>query len=513
MLARFLSWELLVLSRSTLSAPGRYGGDISLEAFLVCAVSTRGEFDEGVQRDLHPGTLLLRDVHEVGVDAAQDGLVGDDDDVLAAFQLHDDRLQTDDDVAVGFAAAVAVVVLVFVAGGEVLRVALGDLLVGQAVADTRVELVEGLPLQLLVAGRLLQVASGLDGSLEGRSPDDDLGVLGDARLAKELGQGASVGFTTLRDVGVTTDLAGQVVLGFSVLEMRLVKRSSEVKSKTKEASYARQPDGARLDVEVLDVVHQAAGEVVLYLVDDDSRTDVDELDVGVRLLIVVDGFVGLFVVANAVAEVHSRQLRVLALIVRRGSLDFEDVVHDEILVIADGLDEESLDVSLAAPLVDPLAAFLGRVGGVQDSDYTLAGFEPAKHVSHGSLCGGPAHTLAFFIVGIEEGCSWLGCVVAAVATNVEDTGWDTHPSQIAHGWGRSASDLMTSHDTLTFAGYEALASGREAHHHDAYLGFIGLLGEISQVNPRHDESDERTKVMPGDEKEERRWEVKTNLSK
>jgi hypothetical protein len=64
--------------------------------------------------------------------------VGDNDDVLAALQLHDDGLQADDHVAVRLTAAVAVVVLVFVAGGEVLGVLLGNFLVGEAIADTRV---------------------------------------------------------------------------------------------------------------------------------------------------------------------------------------------------------------------------------------------------------------------------------------------------------------------------------------------------------------------------------------
>jgi hypothetical protein len=76
--------------------------------------------------------------------------VGDDEDVLAALELHDDGLKTDDDVAVRLAAAVSVVVLVLVAGGEVLGEAVLDLLVRQAIADAGIELIQGLPLQLIV---------------------------------------------------------------------------------------------------------------------------------------------------------------------------------------------------------------------------------------------------------------------------------------------------------------------------------------------------------------------------
>lgn len=206
-----------MLRRGTLSTPGRDGGNISLEALLLGAVGAGSQLDEGVQRDLHPGRLRLRYVHEVRVDAAQNSLVGHDDDVLATLELHDDGLQADDDVTVRLTATVAVVVLVFVAGGEVLRVLVGDFLVSEAVADARVQFVEGLPLQLLEAGLRLQMAGCLDGAAEGRRPDDDLGVWGNTRLAQELRELAGVCLTALRDVGVTADLAGQVELRFAVL--------------------------------------------------------------------------------------------------------------------------------------------------------------------------------------------------------------------------------------------------------------------------------------------------------
>ena len=71
--------------------------------------------------------------------------MGDDYDVFATLEFHDYGFETDDDVAVGFTAAVAVVVFVIVPSAEVFGVAVGDFLVGEAVADARVELVEGFP--------------------------------------------------------------------------------------------------------------------------------------------------------------------------------------------------------------------------------------------------------------------------------------------------------------------------------------------------------------------------------
>ena len=73
-----------------------------------------------------------------------------DNNVLAAFELHDDGLQAYDDVAIALTAAVPVVVLVVVARLEVFGVLVGDFLVGETVADTRVEFIESFPFKLVV---------------------------------------------------------------------------------------------------------------------------------------------------------------------------------------------------------------------------------------------------------------------------------------------------------------------------------------------------------------------------
>ena len=54
--------------------------------------------------------------------AAQDGLVADNEDVLLPLELHDDGLEPDDNVAVRLAATVAVVELVLVAIRKVIWV-------------------------------------------------------------------------------------------------------------------------------------------------------------------------------------------------------------------------------------------------------------------------------------------------------------------------------------------------------------------------------------------------------
>ena len=57
-----------------------------------------------MERNLHPRALFLWHVHEICIDTPKDGLVRDNQDIFAAFKLHDDGFEADDDVAVRFAA-------------------------------------------------------------------------------------------------------------------------------------------------------------------------------------------------------------------------------------------------------------------------------------------------------------------------------------------------------------------------------------------------------------------------
>ena len=108
--------------------------------------------------------------------------MGDDYDVFATFEFHDYGFETDDDVAVGFTAAVAVVIFVVVAGLEVFGVAVGYFLVGEAVANARVELVEGFPFEFVVAfGGGGEVARCLDSAFESGGPDCQLTVVANRR--------------------------------------------------------------------------------------------------------------------------------------------------------------------------------------------------------------------------------------------------------------------------------------------------------------------------------------------
>lgn len=123
-------------SGAALASPSTDGRDVGLPPLLDGTVGSRRQLDQRVQRYLHPRGLFLGAAHEISVDAAKHGLVSDNEYVLATLQLHNDGLEADDDVAVGLAAQVAVIVLVCISALEVLGEALFNLGVGQSITDT-----------------------------------------------------------------------------------------------------------------------------------------------------------------------------------------------------------------------------------------------------------------------------------------------------------------------------------------------------------------------------------------
>lgn len=112
----------------------------------------------GVQGDLDERTVFKGKISKVGIKAAKDGLVGNNDDVLfLAFEFEHDGLYALDEVEVGFSARVAVGELVSRSGSVFFGVLLGNLLVGEAIKVTGVDLVQKLEADLAardVLGRL-----------------------------------------------------------------------------------------------------------------------------------------------------------------------------------------------------------------------------------------------------------------------------------------------------------------------------------------------------------------------
>lgn len=171
--ATFWFW-ILMFCGAAFATPGAYGLDLGVVFLQLGVVGARRKFYQGMQRHRHPRTFFLRFLHEVGVDAANDGLMRDDEYVLAAFELHDDGLEADDHIAVALATAVAVIVLILVARLEIFRVLIRNFLVRQPVADTSVEFIQRFPLELVVV--LRQVTGCGDGAFQRRRPDSQWSV-------------------------------------------------------------------------------------------------------------------------------------------------------------------------------------------------------------------------------------------------------------------------------------------------------------------------------------------------
>ena len=68
-------------------------------------------------------------------------------------------------------------------------------------------------------------------------------------------------------------------------------------------------------MEVHEVVNHTALQVILYLVDDDLLTDINEFDVRQVFFIFINCLVYFFIIANPVSKILSRNFRILSLVV------------------------------------------------------------------------------------------------------------------------------------------------------------------------------------------------------
>lgn len=163
-------------------------------------------------------------------------------------------------------------------------------------------------------------------------------------------------------------------------------------------------------MQVHKVIDYATLEVVLDLVDDDLLTNVDQFHVCKIALVLVDGLIDLLVVSNAVSEIRCGGFWVLSYVVRRRSLDLEDVAHDQVLIVAFRLDEQGLNVLSLAALLYPPTTALRRVGRIEDRDQTSAFRKPLAHVVHSGFGGSFSQTFTLGVRLVEKlgGGVW-GC--------------------------------------------------------------------------------------------------------
>ena len=199
-------------------------------------------------------------------------------------------------------------------------------------------------------------------------------------------------------------------------------------------------------MEVHEVVDNATLEVIANPVNNDLFPNVHNLEEGQILLVavLVERLVHLFVVAYAIAEVESGLFGILPLVIGAGGLDVANVHHDQVLVVALGLNKDDLNVILAHDVENPFAPLFRAVGGIEDTDYS-AFLKPPEHVGYCGLGSSAALALSLLVVSVEEVGRRLRGICASVVANIEGSGGDREPGKVALRWeGTGVSNWILS---------------------------------------------------------------------
>lgn len=183
-------------------------------------------------------------------------------------------------------------------------------------------------------------------------------------------------------------------------------------------------------MQVHQVIDDPTLQVVLDTVDDDLLADIHNFQVCEVTLIGINCLVHLLVVTDAVAEVLGRNFGVLTSVVGGRGLYFENIAHDELLVVTLALDKQSLNTFSITSLLDPPTSFLGAVSSIKDGDYSILLLEPLQHVNQCSLSSSASHTLALCIALVEEVCGRLWSIASSVVAYIEDFGIDGKPLEV-----------------------------------------------------------------------------------
>jgi len=191
-------------------------------------------------------------------------------------------------------------------------------------------------------------------------------------------------------------------------------------------------------MQVHEIVNNPTLQVVLNRIDDNLLAHIHNFQVCKIALILIDCLVDLLVVANTLTEILCSRLGILAFVVGGGGLDFEDIAHDQLFVVAFALNEQCLDSVFVAALLDPTAAGLRTVRCVENGD-DAALLEELQHICDGGFCGGLSHALSLQIIDIEEIGGWVGVVLSAVVAYIEDLGIDGQPFEVALSCVRESS--------------------------------------------------------------------------
>lgn len=150
-------------------------------------------------------------------------------------------------------------------------------------------------------------------------------------------------------------------------------------------------------------------------------------------MVFVDCLVHLFVIFNAFLEIGSSLIGVDSQVVGTCRLDVPNVGQDEVLIVTFAFDKHDLNTLGLYQLTNPLAAILGAVCGIEDTDDATA-TEPTEHVVDGCLGGRPTLLLTIFILRVEEVGRRVSSVFATVIADIESLCLDGEPAKISLSW-------------------------------------------------------------------------------
>mmetsp|Transcript_3263 Transcript_3263/g.11431 ORF Transcript_3263/g.11431 Transcript_3263/m.11431 type:complete len:481 (-) Transcript_3263:479-1921(-) len=375
----------------------------------------RCELDHGVKRHWQEGHFFPGLVHDVGVKTADDRSVGDDENrVLLALQLDDDRLQAADHVLVALASHVAVAQLVLLPLAELLREALLHLLIRQPITLASLDLVEDAPADVLTTVHLL---CSLDGALQRAAPHAQLQARPSSVLIHELAELVRKLLTQLGERRVAAKALLHVVLTLAMTDE--VDRSGE-------------------DVQVAEVEHYSAWHIASDPVRNDLAADLEDLDVPkvVCVALLAERLVRGFVMRNSLTKVCDNILRRSIDVVGRLKLRCQHVRLDHLRIVADDLDEDGLHdqarLLFGDALQDQVPAPTSAVRAVEDGNGASLRPQPRKHVVEDGKSDLLSRTSALLVVRIKELVRVEGTqILAAVVAEVEYPALVAHPVQVA----------------------------------------------------------------------------------
>ncbi len=140
-------------------------------------------------------------------------------------------------------------------------------------------------------------------------------------------------------------------------------------------------------MQIHQIVHHPALQVVLYPVDDDLTPNIDDLAVCHIRLVLVQCLVDPLIHLDSLSEILRCRFRVLSHVVWARRLHLHDVRHNQLLIIALGLNEQGLNALGVAALLDPTSPRLGAVRRIEDGNQMAGGAEPMAHVIHRGFGG------------------------------------------------------------------------------------------------------------------------------